>query len=186
MAKTDKWLFRTGGYRRKFAAYFSNTNSIFGSGRTDTGVHAVAQVFHFDLETSMEEIKITYALNHFLQKKNISILDTQIVKEDFDSRHDAILRTYEYIIINRHAPLAILKDKAWHVSIPLDSDSMQVAANLFLGDHDFTTFRAASCEATSPIRTIAKAEVIKKEDKITSYLLQGLSCNTRFAPWSDL
>ncbi len=60
-----------------------------------------------------------------------------------------------------------MKDKAWHVSIPLDSDSMQVAANLFLGDHDFTTFRAASCEATSPIRTIAKAEVIKKEDKIT-------------------
>jgi tRNA pseudouridine38-40 synthase len=167
------WQRQTNGYSIQEAIeeslqhIFQIPIRIFGSGRTDTGVHAVAQVFHFDLETSMEEIKITYALNHFLQKKNISILDTQIVKEDFDSRHDAILRTYEYIIINRHAPLAILKDKAWHVSIPLDSDSMQVAANLFLGDHDFTTFRAASCEATSPIRTIAKAEVVKKEDKIT-------------------
>ena len=120
------WQRQTNGYSIQEAIEESLENifqiptRIYGSGRTDAGVHARGQVIHFDLATNMEAIKITYALNHFLQKKNISILETNVTSNDFDSRHDAILRTYEYIITNRNAPLAIMKDKAWHVSVPLN------------------------------------------------------------------
>lgn len=166
------WQRQTNGYSIQEAIEESLENifqiptRIYGSGRTDAGVHARGQVIHFDLATNMEAIKITYALNHFLQKKNISILETNVTSNDFDSRHDAILRTYEYIITNRNAPLAIMKDKAWHVSVPLNIKKMQEAAKLFLGDHDFTTFRAASCEAKSPLRTITTSEVMKEDEQI--------------------
>ena len=140
---------------------------IHGSGRTDAGVHARGQVIHFDLETSMDANKITSALNHYLQKELISILKIEEVNNDFDSRRDAILRTYEYLIINRKSPLAITKNKAWHISGDLNILAMQDSISIFKGEHDFTTFRSASCEAISPVRTIETAKMDQYQDQIT-------------------
>ena len=140
---------------------------IHGSGRTDAGVHARGQVIHFDLETSMDTNKMTSALNHYLQKELISILKIEEVNNDFDSRRDAILRTYEYLIINRKSPLAITKNKAWHISGDLNILAMQDSISIFKGEHDFTTFRSASCEAISPVRTIETAKMDQYQDKIT-------------------
>ena len=140
---------------------------IHGSGRTDAGVHARGQVIHFDLETSMDTNKMTSALNHYLQKELISILKIEEVNNDFDSRRDAILRTYEYLIINRKSPLAITKNKAWHISGDLNILAMQDSISIFKGEHDFTTFRSASCEAISPVRTIETAKMDQYQDQIT-------------------
>jgi tRNA pseudouridine38-40 synthase len=145
---------------------FQEKIRIYGSGRTDTGVHAKEQVIHFDLTTELEEGKITSALNHYLKKELISILNTEVVDSNFDSRRNATLRTYEYIIVNRNSPLAITKNKAWHISAPLNIELMKEAIKVFEGDHDFTTFRAASCEATSPIRTIEKTNIIQYQEQI--------------------
>ena len=145
---------------------FQEKIRIHGSGRTDAGVHAKEQVIHFDLTTELEEGKITSALNHYLKKKLISILNTEVVDSNFDSRRNATLRTYEYIIVNRNSPLAITKNKAWHISAPLNIELMKEAIKVFEGDHDFTTFRAASCEATSPIRTIDKTNIIQHQEQI--------------------
>ena len=140
---------------------------IHGSGRTDAGVHARGQIIHFDLETSMDTNKMTSALNHYLQKELISILKIEEVNNDFDSRRDAILRTYEYLIINRKSPLAITKNKAWHISGDLNILAMQDSISIFKGEHDFTTFRSASCEAISPVRTIETAKMDQYQDQIT-------------------
>ena len=139
---------------------------IHASGRTDAGVHAKEQVIHFDLDTDLDCLKITSALNHFLKKELISILSVEIVDNNFDSRRNAILRKYEYIIINRVSPLAISKNKAWHISAPLNVEAMQSAIKVLEGEHDFTTFRAASCEAASPVRTISKTSIVKDYDEI--------------------
>lgn len=146
---------------------FQKNIRIHGSGRTDSGVHAKGQVMHFDVDTEMDEHKMTSALNHYLKKKLISILHVEVVNNNFDSRRDAILRTYEYVIINRQSPLAITKNRAWHISAPLDISFMQEAIKVFEGEHDFTTFRAASCEATSPIRTIESALIRQDQDQIS-------------------
>ena len=139
---------------------------IHASGRTDAGVHAKQQVIHFDLDTELDSLKITSALNHFLKKELISILSVEIVDNNFDSRINAILRKYDYIIINRVSPLAISKNKAWHISKPLNEKLISAAIKIFEGTHDFTTFRAASCEASSPIRTIEHTEVKIRNEEI--------------------
>ena len=146
---------------------FNTFIRIHGSGRTDAGVHARGQVMHFDLETDMDTNKIGNALNHYLQKDLISILKVEEVQNDFDSRRNAILRTYEYLIINRKSPLAITKNKAWHISADLNAHAMQESILVFKGEHDFTTFRSASCEAASPIRTIESAKIDQYQDQIT-------------------
>ena len=139
---------------------------IFGSGRTDSGVHALGQVFHFDMNLEIESGKITNSLNHFLKKNHISILKIERVDKNFDARRSAILRTYFYKILNRTSPPAILEQKAWHISKKLDFDLMKEAASVFLGVHDFTTFRSSSCEANSPIREIIHSQIEKKGDEI--------------------
>ncbi|MEI6170719.1 MAG: tRNA pseudouridine(38-40) synthase TruA, partial [Pseudomonadota bacterium] len=126
---------------------------IFGAGRTDTGVHAVHQVFHFDFDKDIDVKKITDALNFHLKNNSISILKTELVQNDFDSRRDAKLRIYKYVIINRDSPLSIEKDRAWQIKINLNEKNMNEAAQVLVGTHDFTTFRAASCGAKSPIKT---------------------------------
>ncbi len=139
---------------------------IFGAGRTDTGVHALGQVFHFDYNKKIDCQKILLGLNHFLKKKNISILSLNSIDDHFDSRRDAKLRTYIYKILNRIAAPAILENQVWHVTKDLNVELMQKASEIFLGTHDFTTFRASSCEATSPIREIIFSEIKKKNEEI--------------------
>jgi len=139
---------------------------VHGSGRTDTGVHAKGQVIHFESNTNLDEYSITSALNHYLKKELVSILSTEIVDQNFDARRNATLRTYEYLIINRIAPPAIAKNKAWHVSKILNVKLISDAIKIFEGTHDFTTFRAASCEAASPIRTIDRTKVTTSNEEI--------------------
>ena len=132
---------------------------LFGAGRTDSGVHAVGQIAHFDLERDWHSQKITEALNHFLKETGVAILKVWKVTEDFDSRFMATRRYYRYRICNRRAPLTFEMGRAWQYSYPIDIDLMQQGADQLVGHYDFTTFRATACQAKSPWRTMEKLEV---------------------------
>ena len=140
---------------------------ITGAGRTDKGVHAYYQVANFKLKKKIDEKKIFLdAVNFFLKKKLISILDIKKKKEDFNARFSAKLRTYEYLIINRQGTLSIYKDRAWHVKKRIDLNLMKKGAKLFEGSHDFSTFRAASCSARSPLKKIYPIKIRKVNEII--------------------
>ena len=151
---------------KAFAEINLKNIKIFGSGRTDTGVHALGQVFHFNYDHNLECEKIILGLNHFLKKKSVSILSLEKSSEDFDARRDAVNRTYLYKILNRNSPPAIQRNKLWHVSKKLNIIQMQAAAKIFLGEHDFTTFRSISCEAKSPVRTIIHSEIFENGNEV--------------------
>ena len=140
---------------------------ITGAGRTDSGVHALAQIAHFDLKKKVEKKKFLPALNQHIGNKFITILKINKINKKFHSRFDAKKRTYQYIIINRQSPLTLQKNKAWHIRKKLDVKSMKKGAQLLLGTHDFSTFRASSCGAKSPIKTMEKISIKKNKDKIT-------------------
>ncbi len=128
--------------------------TLFGSGRTDTGVHAIGQVAHFETEQNLNLFKIRESLNALVRPHLISIHDVQKVSDDFHARFSAKERSYVYQILNSSFPPALLKNKVWWIHTPLDINSMQEAANLLIGKHDFSTFRASECQAKSPIKTI--------------------------------
>ena len=127
------------------------------------------QVFHFDFNKDIDAKKITDALNFHLKNDSISILKTELTQDDFDARRDAKLRIYKYVIINRDSPLSIEKDRAWQLKIKLNEENMNNAAQILVGTHDFTTFRSASCGAKSPIKTMKKINIFRKDDYIYSY-----------------
>ena len=139
---------------------------ITGSGRTDSGVHAIGQSANFLCDKLENEKKFLNSLNYFLSKNNITISSIKKKKLNFHSRFDAKKRTYKYIIINRKNFLVLDKNRAWLVKKKLNISSMKKAAKLFLGTHNFNAFRSSSCGAKSPIRTIEKSSVTKKGDKI--------------------
>ena len=140
---------------------------VIGAGRTDSGVHALAQVAHFDLKKKIERKNILPAINQNIGNKPVTILKINKINKKFHARHDAKRRTYQYLIINRQSPLALQKNKAWHIRKKLDVKAMIKGAKLLLGTHDFSTFRAASCAAKSPIKTMEKILIKKNKDKIT-------------------
>ena len=140
---------------------------IVGAGRTDKGVHAFSQVANFMIDKRIEDKKIFLdSANFFLKKKLISILEIKKKKENFHARFSAKLRTYEYLIINRQGTLSINRNRAWHVKKKIDLNLMKKGAKLFEGTHDFSTFRAASCSAKSPLRKIYPIKVHKVNDII--------------------
>ena len=140
---------------------------VIGAGRTDSGVHALAQVAHFDLKKKIERKNLLPAINQNIGNKPVTILKINKINKKFHARHDAKRRTYQYLIINRQSPLALQKNKAWHIRKKLDVKAMIIGAKLLLGTHDFSTFRAASCGAKSPIKTMEKILIKKNKDKIT-------------------
>ena len=140
---------------------------VIGAGRTDSGVHALAQVAHFDLKKKIERKNLLPAINQNIGNKPVTILKINKINKKFHARHDAKKRTYQYLIINRQSPLALQKNKAWHIRKKLDVKAMIKGAKLLLGTHDFSTFRAASCGAKSPIKTMEKILIKKNKDKIT-------------------
>ena len=140
---------------------------VIGAGRTDSGVHALAQVAHFDLKKKIERRNLLPAINQNIGNKPVTILKINKINKKFHARHDAKKRTYQYLIINRQSPLALQKNKAWHIRKKLDVKAMITGAKLLLGTHDFSTFRAASCGAKSPIKTMEKILIKKNKDKIT-------------------
>ncbi len=139
---------------------------IIGSGRTDTGVHAVGQSANFLCDKIENEKKFLSSLNYFLNKKNITINSIKKKKLDFHSRFDAKKRIYKYIIINRKNFLVLDRNRAWLVKRKLNIQLMRKAAKIFSGTHNFHAFRSSSCGAKSPVRTIEKSTVIKKGNKI--------------------
>ena len=140
---------------------------VIGAGRTDSGVHALGQIAHFDLKKKIKIKKILPALNQHIGNKPVTILKINKINKKFHSRFDAKKRTYQYIIINRESPLVLQKNKAWHIRKKLNIYSMKKGAKLLLGTHDFSTFRASSCGAKSPIKTLEEISIKKNKDKIT-------------------
>ena len=140
---------------------------IIGAGRTDKGVHAYSQIANFKFEKEIDEKKIFLdSVNFFLKNKLISILEIKKQKEDFHARFSAKLRTYEYLIINRQGTLSINKNKAWHVKKKINLNLMKKGAKLLEGNHDFSTFRAASCSAKSPLKKIYPIKISKVNEII--------------------
>ncbi len=133
--------------------------TLQAAGRTDSGVHALGQVAHFDLEKEQRADKIRDAVNFHLKPQPIAIISAEPVPDDFEARFSATARHYRYVIENRRAPLALEKGRAWLVPQPLDADLMHEAAQYLIGKHDFTTFRASQCQAKSPIRTLDRLDV---------------------------
>ncbi len=136
------------------------------AGRTDAGVHAIAQVADFSIEKEFEALRMMMGLNQYLLRSDLAVVDCEIVDENFHSRFDAKMRSYRYIIINRKARLALNKNRAWHVASPLNIDEMMKASKFLLGNHDFSAFRDAQCQAKSPVRTVDKIEIKVQDDKI--------------------
>lgn len=144
------------------------TVSIRGAGRTDSGVHARGQVAHLDLTREWKSYTLQNALNSHLALagERVSILDVAEAPGDFDARFSAIRRHYLYRIISRRSPLALEARRAWWVPKPLDHDAMHEAAQRLVGHHDFTTFRSAHCQATSPLRTLDRLDVTRAGELI--------------------
>ncbi len=136
---------------------------VTAAGRTDAGVHATGQVVHLDLERPMEPAQLLAALNYHLKPHPIAVLQTAIVPDAWSARFSATGRAYLYRILNRPARPALLANRIWHLPRPLDTDAMQHAANHLLGRHDFTSFRAAACQATSPLRTLDRLDIARAD-----------------------
>ncbi|MAZ02080.1 MAG: tRNA pseudouridine(38-40) synthase TruA [Sneathiella sp.] len=139
---------------------------IQGAGRTDAGVHALGQVANFKLASVRKPQVVMNALNQHLKPAPIAILECEEVDQEFNARFDATKRHYLYRIINRRAPLTVDTGLAWQVKRELDSDAMADAAKILLGRHDFTSFRAAACQAKSPIRTLDELKVTRHGEEI--------------------
>ncbi|MAF97091.1 MAG: tRNA pseudouridine(38-40) synthase TruA [Micavibrio sp.] len=135
---------------------------IHVAGRTDAGVHACGQVAHFDLpelKREMQPFEIAKAINAHLRPRTISIIGVEKVSSDFEARFHAKNKLYRYRVINRPGFLAIEQGLAWHILKPLNVEAMQEAAKRLIGHHDFSTFRAAECQANSPMKTLDRLDV---------------------------
>ena len=133
--------------------------NIVGSGRTDTGVHAIEQSAHFDIKKKISDLKkFIRSINHFLNNKSISIISIKKKNLKFHARFSAKQRVYKYVIFNRISKPSIEKERGWHVIKKLDVNLMKKGSKKLLGVKDFSTFRASSCNAKSPIR---KMKLIK-------------------------
>lgn len=136
------------------------------AGRTDAGVHAAGQVAHLELPDGYSAERVREALNFHMKPHPVVVIAAAQAPEGWSARFSAIRRTYRYTILNRRARPALLLGRVWHVPMRLDADAMTQAAGLLLGRNDFTSFRAAACQAKSPIRTLDRLEVTRDGDLI--------------------
>jgi tRNA pseudouridine38-40 synthase len=139
---------------------------VTAAGRTDSGVHALGQVIHFDLSEDYPVDRVMGAINFHTKPARVSILSVDVAAPDFNARFDATARLYRYRIVNRKAPLALDRGFAWHVAAPLNAERMNDGAQRFVGHHDFTSFRAARCQAKSPEKTLKRLEVSREGEVI--------------------
>jgi tRNA pseudouridine38-40 synthase len=150
------------------AAHLNQGNPVpsIVAGRTDAGVHAEAQVAHIDLPEGHAPRAVRDALNFHMKPHPVVVLQASAAAPDWNARFSAIRRSYRYLILNRRSRPALLAGRAWHVAAPLDAAAMHEAAQLILGRHDFTSFRAASCQANSPLRTLDRLDVSRRGEII--------------------
>jgi tRNA pseudouridine38-40 synthase len=137
------------------------SSTVQGAGRTDAGVHALGQVAHVDLVKDWDPFKLRNALNGNLRPHPVSVLEAVPVADDFHARFSATRRFYLYRILNRRSPPALDRGKVWWLPMDIDSDAMHEAAQHLVGHHDFTTFRAAQCQAKSPVKTLDRLDVAR-------------------------
>lgn len=158
-------------YLEKALSYLSSDGKeipVQGAGRTDAGVHALAQVAHFDLEREIADWKLRDAINFHLREQEapVVVLNVEEVDENFNARFSAKGRGYVYRILNRRSPAVLEKDRVWWVPVDLDIGKMQEGAKYLLGHHDFSSFRAAACQAKSPIKTLDKLDISQRGEEI--------------------
>ncbi len=139
-----------------------NAPDIAAAGRTDAGVHALAQVAHCDLEKDWQPFRLSEALNYHLKPQPIAIVDVSKVDDGFHARFSALERRYMFRLISRRAPVTHDKGLVWQVPHPLDLAAMQQGAAHLLGHHDFTTFRSTDCQAQSPHKTLDQLDITAK------------------------
>lgn len=132
---------------------------IAAAGRTDTGVHAFGQVAHCDLDRDWDPFRLSEALNHHLKPDPVAIRDAARARDSFHARFSAVERRYLYRVVVRRSPLAVERGQVWRVPHPLSVDFMTEAAAHLEGSHDFTTFRAALCQANSPVKTLDEVRI---------------------------
>ena len=142
---------------------FKKKIKLIGSGRTDSGVHALAQSANFKININIDCKKIKNRINYYLKEKKISIISIKKKPPNFHARFSAKEREYRYVIINRDSHLTLDSLKAWHVKKKLSIKSMKKGAKILIGEHNFSTFRSSSCGAKSPIRNLRKTKVTKKK-----------------------
>jgi len=140
---------------------------LVGSGRTDAGVHAIEQSAHFDSNKKIKDLsKFLKSINHFINKKGISILNIKKKKLSFHARFSAKERIYKYVISNRVSKPSLEKERVWHIINKLDIYLMKKGAKKLLGKNDFSTFRSSSCNAKSPIKTIKSIKIKSTKGRI--------------------
>ncbi len=140
--------------------------TTFAAGRTDAGVHALGQVVHFDLSREAEPDTVRDAINFHLRPAAVAVVAAERAADDFHARFSAVGRAYLYRIANRRAPLVLDRGRAWWVPVPLDAEAMHAAAQGLVGRHDFSSFRAAECQADSPVKTLSAIEVARDGEEI--------------------
>ena len=151
---------------RAVLAFAQEERLVQCAGRTDAGVHALGQVAHVDIAKPITGLRLRDALNHHLQPDPVAVLSAEAVPDIFHARFSATGRAYLYRILDRRAPPAILRGRVWHTGPRLDEDAMHQAAQALLGKHDFTSFRAAECQADSPIRTLDHIAVSRVGEEV--------------------
>jgi tRNA pseudouridine38-40 synthase len=153
--------------QKKISLLLKEKIILFGSGRTDTGVHAIEQSAHFNCKNKIiNKDKFLKSINHFLNCEEISIIGIKKRKDNFHARYSAKMRIYKYIIINRLSGPVLKKKRGWHIMKELDLDLMKKGAKKLTGTKDFSTFRASSCNAKSPIKTMKLVKIKSLKDEI--------------------
>ena len=166
-----------GKIQNTISKIFKEKINIIGSGRTDSGVHALEQSAHFDTNTKIKDgYKFLKTANHFLSRYDISILDLKKKELTFHARYSAKARIYKYVILNRKSGSVLKNKRCWHIIKKLNLAMMKKGAKKLIGTKDFSTFRSSSCSAKTPVRTIKsikffiKKDIIEIEIKAQSYL----------------
>ncbi|WP_295695281.1 tRNA pseudouridine(38-40) synthase TruA [uncultured Maricaulis sp.] len=146
---------------------------VYGAGRTDSGVHALAQVAHLDLTKALTADKVRDAINYHLKPEPVAVTEAEPVGDEFHARFSASQRHYLYRMIDRRAPLTLDRGQVWRVTRKLDAEAMHHAAQALVGSHDFTTFRDAHCQAESPVKTLDAISVSRYGEEVQ------LTCSAR-------
>ena len=153
--------------QKKISKLLKKKILIYGAGRLDSGVHAIEQSAHFDYNIEIKKKdKFIKSLNHFLRKENVTILAIKKKNNNFHARFSAKLRIYNYIIINRLSEPALEKNRCWHIIKKLNLHIMKKGAKKLIGTNDFSTFRASSCRAKSPIKTMKLVKIKSLKNRI--------------------
>ena len=144
--------------QKAFFKFLKEKVTVNASGRTDAGVHAIEQSAHIELKKKIinKEVFLN-SINFYLKKYPVSVLSIKKKKKTFNERYSAKKRTYKYIILNRNSPSPLNKNRAWFIKKKLDINLIKKALKILKGTHDFSTFRASSCQAKSAIRTLDSA-----------------------------